>query len=194
MINGRTVNLKKLRLKDLNCILKWFQNQGLMRFYDRLPVHSPAELKDELIRNIHASNRLDFLIEAKTGEPIGITYLEKIHWKDRHCKLHVMIGQPDNRNLPFGAEAEFHLLRFAFHQLNMHKVYGSTMAYASAAERLMKDIGFTQEAVLKNISYQNGRYWDVHLYGLLDREFATFLKTSKGKRYLAASQEGIKIR
>jgi RimJ/RimL family protein N-acetyltransferase len=194
MIRGRTIDLKKLRMKDLSYILKWWQNQDLMRFYDRLPVHSPQELKEELMRNISASNRLDFLIETKTSEPVGITYLEKINWRDRHCKLHVMIGQTDQKNMFFGAEAEFHLLRYAFHQLNMHKVYGSVMEYASAAERLMKDMGFIEEAVLKDLSYQNGRYWDVHLYGLLDREFDAFINTSKGKRYLAASQEGIQTR
>jgi len=186
MIKGRTVNLKRVRLNDLTCILKWWQNQHLMQYYDRLTIHSPLELGEELRRNLSTFNRFDFIIETKVREPIGLIYLQKINYNDRHCEMHIMVGEPDKKYQLSGVEAGFLLLYYAFNQLNMHKIYGHVMEFASGAERLLKAVGFKEEAVLKKAIHQKGRFWDVRLYGLLDKEFTVFLNTKGGKRYLTA--------
>ena len=194
MIKGRIVNLKRVRLNDLTYILKWWQNQDLMRYYDRLPIHSPLELGEELRRNLSTFNRFDFIIETKVGEPIGLIYLQKISYNDRHCEIHIMIGESDKNTQLAGVEAGFLLLYYAFNQLNIHKVYGHVMEFASGAERLMKAVDFKEEAILKKTIYQKGRFWDVRIYGLLNTEFAVFLNTPAGKRYLAAFQSDPKSR
>lgn len=184
MIKGRTVNLRRMRLDDLTFIHSWWQDQELMRYYDRLPIHSPLELSEEIRTNIGDSHRLDFVIETKSVDPIGLIYLSNINLNDRHCELHIMIGEPDRRNLFPGAEAGFLLLRYAFHHLNMNKVYGRVMEFATTAERLLIDVGFAKEAILRKIICQRGRLWDLRIYGLLYREFEAFLRKPKGKRYL----------
>ena len=188
MIKGRTVNLRRVRLNDLTFLLKWWQNQELMRYYDRLPIHSPLELDEELRKIISDSRRRSFIIETKSTDPIGLIYLSDIHPADRHCEIHIMIGEPDRKNLFPGAEAGFLLLRYAFHHLNMHKVYGRVLEFAPEAERLMIDIGFTKEAVLRRIVCQKGHLWDLNIYGLLNREYEAFLSEPKGRRYQARSQ------
>ncbi len=188
MIEGRTVNLRRLKIDDLPNVFKWRQDAELMRYYDALPINMPSEIEEELRGDISSTNRLDFIIETKKGESIGTVYLKKINWKDRHTEVHVMVGERDKRYIFFGAEAEFLLLLYAFRQLNMHKVYGRVIEYAKEAENLVKEIGFKKEAVLRRVIYQKGQYWDLYLYGILDREFEEFLTTPKGRRYLAASQ------
>ncbi|MBW2057722.1 MAG: GNAT family N-acetyltransferase [Deltaproteobacteria bacterium] len=193
MIKGRRVNLRRLRLSDLPCLLKWWADGELMRYYDRLPVNSPVEVEEEIRRNIGSPNRLDFMVETKRGEPVGLMYLQKIDWRNRHCELHIMVGEQARRNGLFGVEAAFLLSRYSFHQLNMHKIYGRVFEYASTVQTLTEHLGFRREAVLRNSVYQGGRYWDLYIYGLLKREFEAYLKTSKGRRgqrYLAASQPG----
>jgi RimJ/RimL family protein N-acetyltransferase len=188
MIKGRTVNLRRLGLGDLPEIFRWWQDPELMRHYDELPLNMPLELEQELQTNLSSTNRVDFIIETKKGESIGRVFLRKISWKDRHTELHIMVGEKDKRRMLFGAEAEFLLLFYAFRQLNMHKVYARVMEYAKDSERLVREIGFVKEAVPRKSIYQKGRYWDLYIYGLLDREFEEFLDTPKGKKYLAASQ------
>lgn len=187
MIKGRTVNLRRMRLNDLTFIVNWWQNQELMRYYDRLPIHSPLELSEEIRKNIGASHRLDFVIETKSVDPIGLIYLSNINLSDRHCEMHIMIGEADRKNLFPGAEAGFLLLRYAFNHLNMNKVYGRVMEFATEAERLLIAIGFSEEAILRKIVCQKGRLWDLRIYGLLYREFEAILRKPKGKRYLARS-------
>ncbi|MBU3917138.1 GNAT family N-acetyltransferase [bacterium] len=92
----------------------------------------------------------------------------------------------------YGAEAEFILLIYAFRMLNMHKVSGRIAEFAIEAQKLVLDIGFVKEATLRKMFYQNGRYWDLDIYGLLYKEFEDFLNTPKGQKYYSSSQKNLK--
>jgi RimJ/RimL family protein N-acetyltransferase len=187
MICGRTINLRRLRMDDLQNILKWRQDAELMRYYDMLPIDMPLEIEEELKGNINSAKRVDFIIETKKAESIGTVYLKKINWKDRHTELHIMVAERKKGYGFFGSEAAFLLLLYAFRQLNMHKIYGRVIEYAKEVENLVKEIGFIREAVLRKSIYQKGRYWDLYIYGLLDMEFKKFLDTTKGQKCLSAS-------
>lgn len=189
MIKGRTVNLRKISVSaDMPKIFEWYQDKELMKYYDELPVGAYFEIEHILRQNMTANDRIDFIIETKKNEQIGRLYLNRINWADRNLEIHTMIGEKNKRNYFFGAEAAFLALLYSFHQLGMHKVYGRLLEYANEAESLQKELGFTKEAVLKKRYFQKGRYQDAVLYGLLDREFETFLGSPKGQKYLAASQ------
>ncbi len=188
MIRGRTVILRKPKLDDLPIIFKWRQDAELSRYYDILPINMPLELEQELRNNLSSMNRIDFIIETRKGEAIGMVYLKNISWKDGNVELHTMVGEKEKRHIVFGAEAQFLLLIYAFRQLNMHKIYGRVIDYAKEEEALIKEVGFVKEAVLRRLIYQKGQYRDVYIYGLLDREFEVFLNSAKGRKYLTASQ------
>jgi len=187
MIKGRTVNLQRLKIDDLPYIFKWRQDAELSRYYDELPINMPLEIEHEIRTKISSPNRLDLIIESKKGEAIGVVFLKNISWKDRNAELHAMVGEKDKKYIGFGAEALFLLLLHAFRQLNMHKIYGRVIEYAKESEALVKEVGFEKEAVFKRFIYQKGRYWDLYIYGLLNREFEEFLKSKKGRRYLTDS-------
>jgi RimJ/RimL family protein N-acetyltransferase len=189
MIKGSTVNLRRLKIDDLPYILKWRQDAELSRYYDELPINMPVEIEQEIHTKISSPNRLDLIIETKKGEAIGVVFLRNIRWKDRNAELHAMVGEKDKRHIFFGVEAEFLLLLYAFRKLNMHKIYGRMIEYAKEQEALVKEIGFEKEVVFRKFIYQKGRYWDLYIYGLLDREFEEFLKSKKGKRYLTAFRD-----
>lgn len=182
MIKGRTVNLRLVRFNDLSFLLKWWQDKDLMRFYDRLPVSSPLELGDELRARIDSRDRVDFIIETKAEQPIGLAYLQNINQRHRHCEIHIMVGERRAGLAYAGAEAAFHVLHYAFHQLNIHRVYSRIMEFASEADHLMRSAGFTKEAVLRRASFQKGRSWEIHVYGILAEEYRAFLRSPLGER------------
>ena len=150
------VNIRGLRINDLPEIYKWRQNEELMRYYDTLPVDSPMEIETEMYNNLNSITRQDFIIETKTLNPIGIIFLNDINWKDRHAELQVLIGEKEKRHRAFGIEAELRMLIYAFHFLNLHKIYAQVIKYARESKRLIEQVGFVQEAVLKNKFYQKG--------------------------------------
>jgi len=188
MIKGRMVRLRKVQIDDLSCILKWRQDPELSRYYDVLPINIPLEVEQELRNNLKNSTRLDYIVETYKGAVIGMIYLKNISWKNRNAELHTMVGERSKRHILFGAEAELLLLLYAFHQLNMHKIYGRVIEYANEAKSLIGEAGFEKEAVLKQYVYQRGRYWDVYIYGIINQEFERFTKSKRGRRYISASQ------
>lgn len=179
-------------MADLPRMIKWYQDNELMKYYDELPVRSPFEVEELMRRYISAQNRLDFIIETKKKETVGTIYFSNINWYDRHLEIHTMVGEKNKRNMYFGAEAAFLMTIHAFHQLGMHKIYSRLLPFAKEAGALQKELGFRKEAVLKNRYYQDGEYYDAWLYGLLDREFESFIKSEKGVKYMRASQGGYK--
>lgn len=187
MIKGRTVNLRRLKIDDLPYIFKWRQDPELSRYYDELPISMPLEIEQEIHTRISSPIRLDLVVETIKGEVIGVVFLKNINWKDGNAELHGMVGEKHKKYIGFGAEALFLLLLHAFRQLNLHKVYGRVIEYAKESEALIKEAGFEKEAVLRRYIYQNGRYWNLNIYGLLNREFEEFLKRKKGRKYLQAN-------
>ena len=188
MITGRVVNLRQITMSDLPKVIEWSQDRELMKYYDELTVNSPREIEQILQQNITKSDRIDYMIETKNREPIGRVFLKKINWLNSNLEIHTMVGQKRKRNFVFGAEAAYLMLLHSFHTLGMHKVYGRVMDYAKEIIKLLKEMGFTKEAVCKKKCFQQGKYHDVLLFGLLDREFEQFLKSSKGQKYFTASQ------
>jgi len=190
MIKGRHVNLRRPKLDDIPRMVKWRQDAELSRYYDELPLNMPLEVEQELRAHLQSPNRLDFTIETKKGEAIGVTYLASIDWRNRNAELHIKVGEKERRSFIFGADASFLMLLFSFQKLNMHKVYARILEFSRESERLAKHIGFKKEAVLRKAAYQKGRYWDLRIYGLLKREFRAFLGEERSRRYLNHFRSG----
>lgn len=188
MIQGRLVNVRKLRTNDIPHLVKWFQDSNILEYYDRFPLKRSWEIERDMNHQMNSINSLNFIIENKKGEPLGLCYLSRINWINRNAEIHILIGDSTKRGLMFGAEAELHVLMYSFQSLNLHKVYARIISYATSAEKLVKDVGFVLEATVKNKYYQNGRYWDLNIYGLLDREFLEFVNSPKGLKYLEATK------
>ena len=190
MISGRLVNLKRLGLKYLPHIYKWRNDQQLMSFYEIFPCASMAKIEQAVNKNIKSGDRLDLIVETLKGDAIGAAWLKRIDWRMRTCDLNMMIGENDYRSKLYGAEAEFLLLKYSMHELNMHKVYARIVEFARESQKLVREAGFKKEAVLRKAVYQNGTYWDLLVFGLLQQEFSEFLNSPRGQKYLRMSNRG----
>lgn len=188
MISGRLVILKRLGLNYLPYIHKWRNDQQLMSFYGLFPCASMAKIERAVNKDIESRDRLDLIVETLKGEVIGAAWLKRIDWRMRTCDLNMMIGENDFRSKIYGAEAEFLLLKYSMHELNMHKVYAKIVEFAHESQRLVSEAGFKKEAVLRKAVYQNGKYWNLFIFGLLQQEFETFLASPRGQKYLCMSK------
>lgn len=187
MISGRLVNLKRLGLDYLPYIYKWRNDQQLMSFYGLFPCASMAKIEQTVNKDMESGNRLDLIVETVKGDVIGAAWLERIDWRMRTCDLNMMIGEDDYRSKLYGAEAEFLLLKYSMHELNMHKVHAKIVEFARESQKLVREAGFKKEAVLRQAVYQNGKYWDIVVFGLLQQEFEKFLNSPRGHKYLRMS-------
>ncbi|MCL4252318.1 MAG: GNAT family N-acetyltransferase, partial [Anaerolineae bacterium] len=63
------------------------------------------------------------------------------------------------------------LLRFAFMDLNLHRLELNVFSYNARAIRSYEKIGFMREGVLRETLYRDGVYHDIHVMGILRREW-----------------------
>jgi ribosomal-protein-alanine N-acetyltransferase len=67
-------------------------------------------------------------------------------------------------------EAARAVVDFGFARMKLHKIVAEVRGDNHASARVMGKLGFALEGVLREQTYEAGRYYDEHLYGLLRRE------------------------
>ena len=96
--------------------------------------------------------------------------LARIFWIDFHNGTGVLnlgIGDASDRLHGYGTEALNLLLRFAFDDLNLHRLSAWPSADNLPFIHMAEKAGFEEEGRRREASFHDGRYWDVVLLGLL---------------------------
>ena len=71
----------------------------------------------------------------------------------------------------YGREAIELTLKFAFHELNLHRIQLTVFSYNERAIALYESFGFKREGVFREHLQRDGRRYDMYLFGLLRHEW-----------------------
>lgn len=71
----------------------------------------------------------------------------------------------------FATEMSKAVLAFGFHELNLHRIWAPVMKKNIASGKVMEKIGLSYEGTLKEDILKWGSYEDVHIYGLLRKDY-----------------------
>lgn len=111
-----------------------------------------------------------FAMEAD-GEVIGHCELEEFDRTSRTCELGIVIGERDYWNKGYGREAIGLLLDYAFRILNLHKVWLVVNGNNERAFRSYRAAGFVEEGRLRQHVWNDGKYIDFIVMGVLREEW-----------------------
>lgn len=89
------------------------------------------------------------------------------HKASMGCEL-----DPDHWGRGYAVEAGTAMLRFAFGELGIHRVWADCLADNAAAVRTLERLGFRPEGRLRDHEQFKGQLWDGLVYGLLRHEWA----------------------
>ena len=105
------------------------------------------------------------------GRLVGFVRLYDMAWT--HGTAMVAISVPDAREQGkgFGRDGLALLMRYAFHELGLYRLWLDVFGYNARAIRLYEQAGFREEGRLREHLQRNGRRWDVVLMGLLRSEW-----------------------
>ena len=81
------------------------------------------------------------------------------------------IGEPEARGQGFGSEVLQLLLRYAFTELNLHRVALNVFEHNPRAIHLYEKTGFTVEGRAREFLNRDGRRWDMIFMGILQEEW-----------------------
>lgn len=174
ILRGEKVQLTALRQEDADVIAEWYQDTAFLRNYDSSPAYPKTEKQLATMLEEEQKDNNTFLFAVRlldSGRIIGLLQLDGIAWTHGTSWVSIGIGEEADRGQGYGREAMEIGLRFAFDELNLHRVCLTVFSYNQAARTLYERLGFRHEGTYREHLMRDGRRHDMLLYGLLRREW-----------------------
>lgn len=169
-IIGDKIILRSITEDDTPNIIRWRNNPNVMKYFI---IQQPltAENHTKWLRTKVASGEVAqfILYEKDSNRPVGSVYLRNINQLHEKAEYGIFIGEDDAREKGYGTEAAKLMVEYAFHTLNLHKVYLEVLAENERAQRSYSKVGFVKEAYQKDEVRINGVYKDLILMAIINK-------------------------
>ncbi|MBI4758784.1 MAG: GNAT family N-acetyltransferase [Chloroflexi bacterium] len=171
MLVGEKVILRAIERSDIPRFVKWFNDPEVIRF---LAMHVPLSVAAEekwFERQLEDKDTRVLAIETKDGVHIGNLGLHNFNYRDSHAELGIAIGEKEYWGQGYGTDAIRTVLKWAFGELNLNRVFLRTYPFNPRAIRCYEKCGFVIEGRLRQAIYRDGQYHDEIVMGVLRDEF-----------------------
>ena len=171
MIPGQKIQLHALESEHLKQANAWVNDQDIQQWLT-LPQPVPLRATETWYQQMADSDADHvFAIYTNRNRHIGNIGLHNIDWKNRHAELGICIGEKYYLGRGYGEDAIHALLRFAFDELNLHRVHLKFFAGNNRAQSCYLKCGFKKEGVHRHALFRKGVFHDAVAMGILDTEF-----------------------
>jgi RimJ/RimL family protein N-acetyltransferase len=171
---GERVRLTSLYATDAQTMTRWYEDGEFSRLFDANPSYPRSENSIHKWLDGLERDRDSYALAIRltySDDLIGYAQIDGIQWTHGCGWLAVGIGSPDYRGKGYGTEAMRLILRFAFGELNLHRLQLTVFSYNERAIRLYERMGFQREGVFRECLLRDGQRHNMLLYGLLAREW-----------------------
>lgn len=174
IIEGQKVTLRAREPDDAVRIFGWLNDPEIQHFQGgRYPWSLAAE--EEWMRTRTTApltfSDVSLAIDTRDGRHIGTTGLRGAFPENREATLGIMIGDKDYWSKGFGADAVTALLRFAFTEMNLHRVELEVFADNNRGIACYRKCGFVEEVRRRQYRFRSGHWVDELTMGILRDEF-----------------------
>jgi RimJ/RimL family protein N-acetyltransferase len=168
---GLGTRLVRLGEEHLDATLGWLSDPALRRQIDSLGQPTAATNAAYWRAQWADPRREDYAILHAAGRHVGNCGLTGIDRSRRKAELWIYLGDSAARGAGSGASAVRLLLRRAFDELELNRVYLRVLANNPAAERFYRRLGFVAEGRWRADTWQDGRPVDALWFSMLADEY-----------------------
>lgn len=180
MIYGERVRLRAIEHEDLSRYVEWLNDPDVQRGISAVFPLSMTEEEawfEGLLDRPQAERPLAIDgLEGDRWRHIGGCGYSDIHPRAHRAELGIMIGDKRRWDQGYGSDAMRVLLRHGFETLNLQRVMLRVFEFNERAIAVYRKLGFVEEGRLRQAHYQEGRYWDTLVMGLLRAEWQARLE------------------
>jgi RimJ/RimL family protein N-acetyltransferase len=159
---------------DVPTLFGIFGDAAVTRYWSH-PALPDLQAAEALLARIHDGFRQRTLFQwglelVRTGAVIGTCTLAALDATHRRAELGYALARAFWRQ-GYMSETLPVVLRFAFEELQLHRLVADVDPRNSASIRLLEQLGFRREGYLREHYHLQGEVQDAAIYGLLRSEF-----------------------
>lgn len=170
--------LREISDEELELMLSW-RNMPNVRanMYTRHEISYEEHL--QWWARIKENPRFQYKMYENNSTPLGIVGFVDIDKTNKNSSwaFYAAPGAPKGT----GSKMEFLALEYAFHELELHKLYCEVLDFNKPVFRLHEKFGFTIEGILRQQHLIDGRFADIYKLGLLHDEWLNHRLTMQEK-------------
>jgi RimJ/RimL family protein N-acetyltransferase len=159
---------------DAEAWAQWSHDSEYNRLLSSEPTHprTAGQLKAEMEKEEIKNNSFLFAIRTLDGDRlIGFIAIDDVQWTHGTGWVAIGIGAREFRGKGHGTDAMREALRFAFAELNLHRINLDVFEYNQAGLRSYEKAGFVHEGRIREGLHRDGRYWDMLYMGILREDW-----------------------
>lgn len=177
LFKGALVHLSTAEADEMGqAFARWGRDSEYMRLVDSDPplLQSARKVKEALEKEMLADSPPGVFFLIRTNEEerlIGFLGLFGIQPSHGEAWLAIGIGERQDWGKGYGSDAVRIILRYAFTELNLHRVSLNVLSYNRRAVRSYEKAGFRLEGTLRQAVQREGQRVDVYVMGILRIEW-----------------------
>lgn len=180
MIEGKHVYLRLMEDRDVPYKVRWINNPDVRDTLNFDYPISEVGTRKWLHSVAGNSSRRDFFVcQKKDDKPIGFGGLINIDYKNSKAESYMAIGELSAQGKGYGYDIRKLILKYAFNELNLNKVYAYVWEQNEAMYNLNKKAGFKVEGLLREDILSHGEYRNRYIMGIFKDEFLQHLQENK---------------
>ncbi|KUJ61578.1 acetyltransferase [Flavobacteriaceae bacterium CRH] len=173
-LKGDSIYLRALEPNDLEFVYAMENDQSIWEVsntqtpYSRFLVRQYLENAQQ---DIYEAKQLRLAICQDEDFPaIGLIDLFEFDPKNNRAGIGIVIQNKENRKQNIGSEALELLIKYAFHNLNLHQLYANISVENVASIALFTKFGFEKIGIKKDWILLNGHYQDEAIFQLINKQ------------------------
>lgn len=162
------ITLRPITIKDGSHLIKWRNDERVINHCLSRAKITEKSNKEFFENYVQTGKYKQYIVERVNDDfpivayPIATVYLKDMDYTNKRCELCIFTSPDEEWRSESQNQAIRMLVEKAFKEFGMHKVYSYVFYKYSDEVELLKDAGFTIEALLKEEACNaEGKYEDI---------------------------------
>lgn len=167
-LNSERLYLKLLSMNELNGnYISWLNDKEVCKYNSHGEVEYTKEMAASFIKALENDKTKEVyaVYLRETNVHIGNISIQQIDAKNKNAEIAFLFGEKEYWGRGYAKEASEILIRRAFKDLSLHRLYFGTNVDNIAMQKLGERLGFVKEGVLKDAQLKNEKFNDIVIYG-----------------------------
>lgn len=159
------IYIRPMTYDDIDDIVRWRNSDAVRQYFIYRGDFTHDNQIDWMKNHVETGEVAQMIICRRSSESedrkLGCVYIRDIDKKNLKGEYGIFIGEDDARGCGVGTKAAKLMLRYAFEELGLHRIYLRVLEGNERAVRSYEKAGFVKEGFLKDDVFVDGEFLSV---------------------------------